>query len=131
MTVSPAPAAFGKKIGGGRRAGARTSMPLPAMMVGVGFSCRAELIDVSATGARLRGQPVPQEGTDVEVQVERTCTFATVIWSRGDQCGVRFASPLASFDVARLRRAANLAKLSKLSVDELRMLEDWMIGLAR
>jgi hypothetical protein len=122
---------FGKQSGGGRREGDRALTPLPAMIFGVRLSCAAELIDLSPTGARLRGTPMPDANKDVELELEGVVRFATVVWSRGDQCGLRFAERLTAFEVNQLRHSANLTRSSKLSVEERRILEDWMIGIAR
>lgn len=122
---------FGKCAGGGRRSSTRAKMPLPAMIFGLGISCAVELIDVSPSGARLRGTALPRRGEDAEIEVERMRTLARVMWSRGDQCGIAFATPLPSFDLQRLRRAASLAGFSDTTVEQRRVLDDWVIGLAR
>lgn len=113
---------FGTQAGEGRRQIIHSRMPLPVMLSAVGLACCAE---------RLRGDTLPSAMDDVEIEIQRITAFATVMWSRGNECEIRFAQPLSRFDVERLRHAASLAKYSKLAVEEWGMLEDWNIGLAR
>lgn len=122
---------FGKCAGGGRRSAGRTAIPLAAILTTLRRSWCAALVDLSCTGARLRGAGLPPNGEVLEIKIESVRTFGTVIWSKGDQCGLRFDEPLMPSEVERLRREGTAENLRRLSVDERLALEDWLFGAAR
>ena len=74
---------FGKASGGGRREVCREAAPLQVTMTTISASYSARLVDLSATGARLRCEALPPLGLELDLTVGRIKTFCTVRWSRG------------------------------------------------
>lgn len=120
---------FGKANGGGRREGSRELAPLIVVLTTVSASYTAQLVDLSATGARLRCSDLPTIGLDLFLNVGRIKTFCTVRWVRGGDCGVQFDEPLLQEDVIAVRRevAAGMG-LDPVLRDAL---DDWVLGIAR
>lgn len=122
-------AEFGKSVGGGRREGKREPSPLPVLLTGLSRSHEAELVDISATGARVRGALLPNIGEELNLAAGRLKTFCTVRWRRDDECGVQFYEPLLQAEVIGVRRevreGAGLAPAFRAAF------EDWVLGVAR
>ena len=123
--------AFGRRGGGGRRSAARAVAPLAAILTTLSRTRCAALLDLSCTGARLRGSELPAVNEVLEVKIEAVRAFATVVWSKGDQCGVAFENPLMPFEIDRLKRAGTAANLRGLCLEERQAIEDWLLGIAR
>ena len=121
--------AFGKRNGGGRRSAARTVAPLVALVTTVARSHSAVLVDLSRTGARIRGDDLPATGEDLMFVVEKVRAFAKVAWSREGECGIEFDGPLPPGDVQALRQAA--ARSAGIRPEVKAAMEDWMLGMAR
>ena len=119
---------FGKRKGGGRRSAARRNAPLIAIVSTVMQTQRATLVDISCSGARLVGHDLPEIGEHFILRIEAMQAFATVVWSKEDQRGVRFESPLADEEVELLRRAAGSPSLASLTPEEKLALDDWITG---
>lgn len=119
---------FGKRQGGGRRTAARTPVPLIAVLTTVTHSHFAILVDVSRTGARVRGSDLPGEGKDVVVRVDSVRVFATVVWSARGQCGLAFEQAITDDEVERLRQRASNVKVAGLTPQEKAALDDWKVG---
>jgi hypothetical protein len=96
-------AGFGKRIGGGRRTSTRETLPLLASLKSVSRSYEAVLVDISPTGARLRGTRVPPVGEGVLLRVGPVEAMGTVRWFAGENFGLEFDSPLRSIDVSTVR----------------------------
>lgn len=124
-------AQFGRCGGGGRRIDARESAPLPAMVTTLSNSHPAVLVNISRTGAQLRGSNLPHAGEELLIKMGSLQAFATVAWSRGDHCGVEFECRIAVHELQQLRREASTTSLMRLSPEEKLALDDWTIGLAR
>ncbi len=122
---------FGKRIGGGRRGSSRERLPLPAMLSTVDNYHMATVIDLSSSGARMRGDRLPAVGQTVSIKLDCVRAFGSVAWSTGNECGVAFEDPLSRFELERLRREVKLASLAWRSVDEKLASEDWSSGIAR
>lgn len=68
-----------------------------------GLQRRARLIDISPTGARLRGlPPIPADSRLTLSHLSRRI-FARVAWSNEHYTGVEFATPLSAQDLDTLR----------------------------
>lgn len=121
--------AFGKASGGGRREGSREAAPLAVIMSTVSRSYTAELVDLSATGARLHCTDRPAVGVELDLTAGRIKTFCTVRWSSGDECGVQFYEPLLQADVISVRHevAAGMGLDPSLRA----AMDDWVLGIAR
>ena len=120
---------FGKCGGGGRRSAAREIAPVIAVFTTVTRSHGAELVDLSSTGARLRGDDLPLKGEELMVTVGRVRGFGRVVWSRYGQCGVAFDSDLDETEVEEVR--ARAAENRGFTIDTKAALDDWNVGLAR
>ena len=120
---------FGKRKGGGRRSAARLSAPLVAVVTTFRESRSAVLVDVSSTGAKLRGRNLPAVSEDLFVTIDGTMAFGTVAWEEGDERGVAFDEPLRPGDEERLRE--KVAHSRGLSPEFRHAFEDWTQGLAR
>lgn len=120
---------FGKRSGGGRRKTGREAVPLLATLTSVSRSHSAILVDISATGARLRGNDLPAVDQDLIVIVENVRSFATARWNQNGQVGVEFDPPLADADVQMLRH--EVAKGRGFTPEERAAYEAWKLGVAR
>ena len=120
---------FGKCSGGGRRDDPREVAPLCALLTTISETYEVVLVDISATGARLKGNKLPRLGVDLNLAVCRLKTFGTVRWQKEDECGVQFFELLRQVEVIEIRReAANGAGVPPA----LRaVMEDWVLGIAR
>lgn len=69
---------------------------------------RAEIVNISSTGARLSGAEGLEEGATLrlEVMAGMEPLKAEVRWVRGALAGLRFARPLGPEMIARLRGVA-------------------------
>ena len=120
---------FGKSNGGGRRAAERETAPIFVTFMTLERSASAVLADFSTTGARLRGSQLPPEGEEIILRVERLRTYATVVWSNGNECGLSFDMALPR-DVSASVRAS--FRLCGGQTPETQVaLQDWTFGLAR
>jgi hypothetical protein len=102
---------FGNSPARGRRAVPRASAPLVVALSTSGTKNRAELIDVSRTGARLKGGAFPDEGEELTLEAEKIRIVGEVVWSDGDQCAVAFDTPIAIAEVKRIRALARLVEV--------------------
>lgn len=123
--------AFGKCDGGGRRAAWRVTAPLPAILITMSERHPAILFNVSETGARLRAQYAPPEGTELFLQVGGIDVYARVIWAKGEQCGLKFEDPIRAWDVEQLRYEASKGTQARLTAAQKGGADDWMSGVAR
>jgi hypothetical protein len=122
---------FGRRGGGGRRSAARTTAPLLAVLTTVTRSHPAILMDVSSTGARVRGSDLPGKGVDVVIRIDAVRAFAKVVWSNRGQCGLAFYSPITTADVDHLRARACNVKVPGLTPQQKAALEEWKLGISR
>ncbi len=122
---------FGKRSGGGRRRSERVSALLPVVVTTRMESHAAVLVDVSRTGAQLRGSDLPGEREELFIRIEHLRLFGTVAWSADDRSGVMFETPISQADIARFQRQAPLARFAASSPDDQLALQDWLVGAAR
>lgn len=94
---------FGKCFGGGRRAAHRTTAPLLAIFTTLSKSHSAQVVDVSSSGVRLRGDELPKMGEDLVMSIEDVRAFGTVAWSDHGECGVELDPPLSADDEQALK----------------------------
>ena len=85
---------FGKMEGGGRRSAPREAAPLLAICTTVTRTHEVILVDVSSSGARLRGPDLPQVGDGLFLSIGKIKAFGTVAWAECHQFGVAFDAPL-------------------------------------
>ena len=124
---------FGKRLDGvaGRRVAEREAVLLPVWITTVSSSATVDVLNVSRTGAKLRGPDLPGTGSDLLVRVGPIDVLATVVWLCNDVCGVTFENPVSDADVAQLRRENRWASVTRLTPEERLAAEDWLTGFAR
>lgn len=71
--------------------------------------------DVSARGARLSGDGLPEQDARISLRAEELVIEARVAWSIGTACGIEFTEPLSSSYLAKLERRGVKGQLSRLS----------------
>ena len=120
---------FGRCEGGGRRVASRSSAPLMAVFTTLTGSHSAVLVDVSSTGARLRGAGLPKMGEELMLNIETVQAFGTVVWSESGECGIAFEIPLPREDEETLRQKVSLAR--GLPPDIQAAFDNWVIGRSR
>ena len=87
------------------------------------------LVDVSSTGARVRGEDLPGVDEELILGAEQVKAFGVVRWHNAGDCGIEFDQPLPSSQVVGLRR--EVAKGAGLPPEFKGALEDWILGVAR
>ena len=122
---------FGRCCGGGRRTAARENASLVAVITTSTDSWPVALVDLSCSGARLRGPDLPAPGNYISISIETIRVFGTIAWSRRGEGGVDFDAPLMPFEVERLSAAGSRAGRVNLSLEERVALEDWAAGAVR
>ena len=120
---------FGKSKGGGRRFAQREAAPVLVSFTTLRGNCSAVLVDVSRTGARLRGETLPAEGDELILTMDRLRTFATVAWTGGGECGLSFDLPLPPEEIHRIKQ--NVAAAALWAPELRAAYEDWRVGAAR
>lgn len=120
---------FGKRGGGGRRSAPREAAPLLAVYTTVTKSHEVVLVDVSSTGALLRGPNLPELGDELFVSVETIRAFGKVVRVEEHEFAVAFDRPLTSEDLEmladRVRRGAGFSPEERAAID------GWVLGVDR
>lgn len=115
----------------GRRSERRARVLLEASAEAIGGHLQVTLLEVSATGARLRGTGLPSVGKDVIIRCAGIETFGTVVWAEDDRRGIGFDEKLSPPDLITIRAHAAAVQHSRLSPEERQGAADWLNGLAR
>ncbi len=89
-----------------------------------------ELINISATGAKLRGSPLPDIGKTALFRLQDIQLLCKIMWATDNQCGVRFEELVPLKMVARIREAGTPAAIAMLTPDEKLAADDWLVGNA-
>ena len=112
----------------GNRHSNRLRLAVPASLVLTHQTCPCLIDDISSTGARLRiAQPWAERRTLILVFHELRL-FATVMWSRDGECGLRFDEPLEREDMeGMLWIRENRAVYDRICQTGRAM--DWSMGL--
>ena len=121
--------AFGKSIGGGRRSAVRASAPLIAVLTTLVGSRSAVLVDVSSTGARVRGPDLPAMGEELIVNIDSVQAFGSVVWSDSGECGIVFEPAIHADEEQYLRNLVAAAR--GLPPDIRAAFENWVVGAGR
>ena len=120
--------AFGKSEGGGRRSAVRSAAPLIGLVTTLDGTRSAVIVDVSATGARLRGKDLPPPWANFFINVDGVVTFATVQWEDGDERGIEFDAALQEDDLKLLEQ--KVANARGLPPEIKAAFDDWTQGVA-
>lgn len=83
--------------------------------------------NLSCTGAMVEAETVPDTGREVILKAPGLDCFATVVWSDGCRCGLRFDEPLTQAQVLELHRITPDA----VSRAEARAAEEWFQSQGR
>ena len=124
---------FGKRIdkpGGARRA-VRDEMMIRAAIMTTTESVGVDLLDLSRTGARVRGSGLPAPGQEVVVLLGRLEAFGSVVWRDEEECGIHFDVQLSELAVATVQAERGPTSLRSLRPDERLAAGEWFAGLAR
>lgn len=122
---------FGKCGGGGRRNSKRLEIPEPALLITMADRHRALLLNISATGGKVRAERTPSVGSELFLQVGDIDVYARVIWERRHTCGLQFEPPLDDWLVEKLRIDSNGGGKAHLGAAEKGGADDWASGVAR
>jgi hypothetical protein len=124
---------FGKRVDGvgGRRCAVREPVLLEAAITTLRASRRVAMVNVSESGARLRGDELPEAGQDIWLRAGSVDTLATVVWNHHPTCGITFDQAIDESQVEELRRAGRYTSLARLTPEERAAAEDWISGFAR
>ncbi len=125
---------FGRRVDqttGGRRRASRETVVLAGALMTLSNSHTVTLVNISSTGARLRGDNLPTRDKDVWLKIGPLDILATVVWRASDLCGVTFDTTLPDHYWSYIRREGKSISLTRLSAEQKLAFEDWQTGLAR
>lgn len=105
----------------------RQPTSLRVVLAGPRVSLETDLVDLSATGARLRGSPLPSIGEKLNVAVGRIEASCIVRWRHGNEFGVQFDHPLLQADVIDVRR--DVKDRSGVAPAYEAAFQDWVLGV--
>jgi hypothetical protein len=91
----------------------------------------AILYNISETGACLRARNAPAPHTELFLQVDSLDVYARVVWKSGEECGLKFETPIRSWDIELLRSHASKGTEARLTAAERGGADDWAAGVAR
>ena len=120
---------FGKRGGGGRRGAPREAAPLLAVYTTVTKSHEVVLVDVSSSGARLRGPILPEIGDELFVSVEHIKAFGKVVRIEEREFAIEFDQSLLSEDLTILRDKVKQG--AGFSPEEKAAIDGWVLGVER
>lgn len=89
-----------------RRRSPRGPIILPASVVTMSAYQYLELVDLSATGAKLRGSSLPAVGKTALLRLDRYHTLCRIVWAEHGLCGVHFDMPVPPGVLADFRKPA-------------------------
>ena len=125
--------AFGKRIDkpGGARHAAREVAMLRAAIMTVADSHAVDLLDLSKTGARIRGRDPPAPGQEVLILIGKLEAFGRVVWRDDDQCGIHFDIALgeSAFETVKSECAPSYVLAS--DPETWLVASDWQCGYYR
>ena len=95
-----------------RRRAVREPVMLAGSAMSVTRSRSVMIADLSESGARLGGRDLPALGDAVLMVVGSQDRMGTVMWRRGDHCGVRLDQPLANDAIGQMKQEAHWAEVT-------------------
>lgn len=124
---------FGKRIDkpGGHRRAVRDDAMIRVAMMTLTETVGVDLLDLSTSGAKLRGRDLPAPGEQVIVLLGRLEAFGSVVWRDEDQCGIRFDVSLSESAQSVVESERGPSSLVTISRDDILAASDWHNGLAR
>ena len=108
---------FGKRVDGpgGRRTTVRKAVVLAASALGFQQSRSVVVPDLSEAGAKLQGRGLPEVGERLLINFGETGLFATVAWSRRDECGIIFDRSICARELLKLQVEADWGNVMGLA----------------
>lgn len=124
---------FGNRVDGitGRRRASRRATLIAVSVETLAGYLRAELINISETGAKLRGRQMPPVGGDVLLKLGGNEVFGCVVWAAPGLCGVQFDEVIEEALLKEMKAEAVSALANHLTPEERQILDDWESGHAR
>ena len=104
-------------------------LPLVAVVTTLYDSHSAIVVDVSAKGAKLRGQNLPSKGEDLFLSIDDFVLFGAVVRQDDDTRGIAFDERLDANQEARLRQKVSQASGAPIEIKA--AFDDWSAGFAR
>jgi hypothetical protein len=117
-----------EKVYTNRRRSDRASVLLAASVVTMSAYQYFELVNLSATGAKLRGPSTPSVGKSALLRLDGFQVLCKVVWVKNDLCGVHFEELIPPRVLAHFRKVGSTAQLGMLTPDEQQAAEEWANG---
>ena len=120
---------FGSRSGIPRRQrqAERVSVLMPASIVTMSAYQYPELLNISRSGAKLRGSSLPARGITALFRVDGVEVLCRVVWANEEQCGIRFEEPISPKLLKQIQLDGVVA-LDSLSPSEQAAKDDWTEG---
>ena len=113
-----------------RRRYRRAPVLLPASIVTMSAYQYLEVMNLSATGAKLRGTMMPAVSMSALFRLDKFQVLCKIVWATEDLCGVRFDEPIPPYLLAHFGKVGNIAQIGMLTPDEKQAAEEWTNGNA-
>jgi len=68
---------------------------MPASVVTMSAYQFPEVVDISQSGAKLVGSPLPPKGTTAILRAGALEVMCRVVWVKDEACGIRFEEPVS------------------------------------
>jgi len=110
---------YGERAAGmlNRRRSKRASVVLPASVVTMSAYQYLEVVDLSATGAKLRGPVIPTVSKPALFRLHDFEVLCKVVWASDEMCGVRFDEPLMPRVLDHFNAAGTTARVGTLTTE--------------
>jgi len=95
-----------------RRRAPRAAVSLEASVVTMSEYTYFELVDLSATGAKMRGPKPPTLGRTALFRLDKFQSLCRVAWIDGEMCGVRFDELIPPGVLAQFRDSGSTATVA-------------------
>ena len=109
------------------RGAERASVLLPASIVTMSAYQYPELLNISQTGAKLRGASPPARGVMALFRVGTLQVLSRVVWATEEQCGIRFEELISPKQLKQIQ-LDGAVELETLSPAEKDAKEAWIAG---
>ena len=113
-----------------RRCAQRASVLLPASVVTMSAYQFLEVVNLSPSGAKLRGPAVLEVGKPAMFRLDGFNVLCKIVWVKDDLCGVRFDDAIPARVLAEFRKAGDTAQVGMLTLDEQAAADEWASATA-
>lgn len=111
-----------------RRRSRRASVLLRSSVVTMSAYQYPEVINLSPTGAKLRGPTLPGLGETAIFRLDGFEVLCKVMWVKEELCGIGFDEPIPAAVLAEFRTAGDIRKFGMLTLDEQQAKDLWTMG---